>query len=105
MNLNCLPLYGIALLTHSSLLSDSNDIVELRKAEKCLKFIMDPLIDCLESTPNIECIKSLLKKVKLSKNCLEPNNESLNVVSELINLDFNQKEKNLQMTRIEFFNF
>lgn len=82
MNLNYLPLYGIALLTHSSVLNDINDILELRRIEKCLKFIIDPLIDNLESTNNIECIKKLLKMVKHSKNCLDTQNESLNVVSE-----------------------
>lgn len=81
MNLNFLSIYGIAFLTHSSILSDPNNIVELRKVEKCLKFIMDPVIDCLESTSNIDCIKNLIKKIKMSKNALEPNNETLNVVS------------------------
>lgn len=81
MNLINLPLYGIALLTHSSILNDPNDVVELRKIEKCLKFIIDPLSDNLESTSNIDCIKELIRRVKLSKNSVDPSNESLNVVS------------------------
>ena len=88
MDLNFLPIYGIALLTNSSILNDTNDIFELRKIEKCLKFIIDPLIDNLESTPNIECIKSLIRKVKLSKNGLDASNESLNVVSLALGLKF-----------------
>lgn len=90
MNLINLPLYGIALLTHSSILNDSNDVVELRKIEKCLKFIIDPLSDNLESTSNIDCIKELIRRVKLSKNGIDPSNESLNVVS---NIKINQKFK------------
>jgi hypothetical protein len=65
------------------MLNDPNDTVELRKVEKCLKFIMDPIIDSLESTNNIDCIKNLLKKIKMSKNSLEPNNENVNVVSKI----------------------
>jgi hypothetical protein len=83
IDLNCIPLYGIALLTHSSLLNDINDLIELRKVEKCLKFLIDPLIDTLESTNNINLIKQLIKKVKLSKNKLDPDNESINIVSEI----------------------
>lgn len=81
MDLNYLPLHAIALLTHSSILNDPNDLVELRKIEKCLKFIIDPLIDSLESTNNISCIKYLIGKIKSSKSKIEPENEMINVVS------------------------
>ncbi|KAG5673625.1 hypothetical protein PVAND_003654 [Polypedilum vanderplanki] len=79
MELNYLPIYAIALLTHSSILNESDDLLELRKIEKCLKFIIDPLIDSLESTNNINCIKQLIHKIKLSKNKLNPENENINV--------------------------
>lgn len=81
MDLNYLPIYAIILLTHSSVLNESDDLLELRRVEKCLKFIIDPLIDSLESTNNINCIKQLIRKVKLSKNKLDPENESTNEVS------------------------
>lgn len=81
MDLNYLPLHAISLLTHSSLLNDPNDLLELRKIEKCLKFIIDPLIDSLESTNNISCIKYLIGRVKLNKNKMEPDSECLNIVS------------------------
>lgn len=103
MNLNYLAIYGIALLTHSSLISDSKDIIELRKVEKCLKFLMDPIIDSLESTNNIDCIKNLIKRVKLSKNALEPNNENINVVSKNLNLGF--KPLVLKIFYVKFFLF
>lgn len=83
MDLNYLPIYGIALLTHSSILNESTDMLELRKIEKCLKFLIDPLIDSVESTNNISCIKQLIRKVKLSKNKIEPENETINEVSEV----------------------
>lgn len=82
MDLNYLPLYGIVLLTHSSLLhEDPNDLIELRKVEKCLKFLIDPLIDTLESTNHISYIKQLIRKVKFCKNKFDPENEHTNVVS------------------------
>jgi hypothetical protein len=84
MDLNYLPIYAIALLTHSSLLNEPDDLLELRRVEKCLKFIIDPLIDSLESTNNIRCIKQLIRKVKLSKNKLDPENESTNEVSDAL---------------------
>ncbi|KAL7021688.1 hypothetical protein ACKWTF_011984 [Chironomus riparius] len=84
INLIYLPLQAIALLTHSSILNDPNDLIELRKIEKCLKFIIDPLIDSLESTNNISCIKYLIGKIKLSKSKIEPENEMINVVSILM---------------------
>jgi len=84
MDLNYLPLHAIALLTHSSILNDPNDLIELRKIEKCLKFIIDPLIDSLESTNNISCIKYLIGKIKLSKSKIESENEMTNIVSILL---------------------
>lgn len=84
LDLNYMPLHAISLLTHSSILADTNDLLELRKIEKCLKFIIDPLIDSLESTNNINCIKHLIGKVKVSKNKMEPENDMINIVSTII---------------------
>ena len=83
MDLNYLPLHAMSFLTHSSILNDPNDLIELRKVEKCLKFIIDPLIDNLETSNNISCIKYLIARVKLSKDKMEPHNELTNIVSNL----------------------
>lgn len=80
---NILPDYilpfAITVLAHSTLLPDCKDIEQLKAVEKCLNFIMEPLISNKE-TFCFSLYKNMIEKMKHSKSAFKPHDDHTNEV-------------------------
>lgn len=80
---NILPDYilpfGITVLAHSEYLDDTTSMEQLAEAEKCLKFILDPMIRN-KDTFCFSLYKNMIQKMKNSKSAFQPMNDQVNEV-------------------------
>lgn len=80
---NILPDYilpfGITVLAHSDYLDDTTSMEQLAEAEKCLKFILDPMIRN-KDTFCFSLYKNMIQKMKNSKSAFQPMNDQVNEV-------------------------
>lgn len=80
---NILPDYilpfGITVLAHSEYLDDPTSMEQLAEAEKCLKFILDPMIRN-KDTFCFSLYKNMIQKMKNSKSAFQPMNDQVNEV-------------------------
>lgn len=81
---NILPDYilpfAVTVLSHSNLLEDRTSIEELKVAEKCLNFILEPLINN-KDTFCFSLYTSMIEKMKHAKSAYQPHNDDVNEVS------------------------
>jgi hypothetical protein len=81
---NILPDYilpfAIIVLTHSSILQDRTNVEELKTAEKCLNFILEPLISN-KDTFCFSLYTNMIQKMKNSKSANQPLDNEINEVS------------------------
>lgn len=80
---NILPDYilpfGIIVLAHSEFLEDPSNYNQLKTVEKCLTFILDPLIKN-KDTFCFSLYKNMIQKMKSSKSAFQPTNDHVNEV-------------------------
>jgi sister chromatid cohesion protein PDS5 len=80
---NILPDYilpfAITVLSHSSLLVDRSSVGELQVIEKCLNFVLEPLINN-KDTFCFSLYKNMIEKMKHAKSAYQPLNEEVNEV-------------------------
>lgn len=81
---NILPDYilpfAITVLSHSNIiLEDRTNIEELKNVEKCLNFILDPLINN-KDTFCFSLYKNMIEKMKQAKSAYQPTNSVVNEV-------------------------
>lgn len=80
---NILPDYilpfAITVLSHSSILEDCTNIEELKTVEKCLNFILEPLINN-KDTFCFSLYTNMIEKMKHAKSAFQPHNENINEV-------------------------
>lgn len=86
---NILPDYilpfAITVLAHSTLLPDCKDIEQLKIVEKCLNFILEPLISN-KDTFCFSLYTNMIEKMKHSKSAFKPHDDQINeVIKSLIN--------------------
>ncbi|CRK92889.1 CLUMA_CG006304, isoform A [Clunio marinus] len=78
---NILPDYilpfAVTVLSHSNLLEDRTNIDELKIAEKCLSFILEPLINN-KDTFCFSLYKNMIEKMKNAKSAYQPHNDTIN---------------------------
>lgn len=81
---NILPDYilpfAITVLSHSNLLEERSNIEELQVVEKCLNFILEPLINNKE-TFCFSLYTNMIEKMKQAKSASQPLNDDVNEVS------------------------
>lgn len=81
---NILPDYilpfAISVLAHSSLFDNPTDVAQLKLIEKCLWFILEPLINNKE-TFCFSLYKNLIDRMKHSKSAHQPEDQEVNQVS------------------------
>lgn len=81
---NILPDYilpfAITVLSHSNLLEDRTNIQELMVVEKCLNFVLEPLINN-KDTFCFSLYKNMVEKMKHAKSAFQPLNDEVNEVS------------------------
>lgn len=81
---NILPDYilpfAITVLSHSNLLEDRTNIQELVVVEKCLNFVLEPLINN-KDTFCFSLYKNMIEKMKNAKSAFQPLNDEVNEVS------------------------
>lgn len=81
---NILPDYilpfAITVLSHSNLLEERSNIVELQVVEKCLNFILEPLINN-KDTFCFSLYTNMIEKMKHAKSAYQPHNDEINEVS------------------------
>lgn len=82
---NILPDYilpfAITVLSHSNhLLENRTNIEELKTAEKCLNFILEPLINN-KDTFCFSLYTNMIEKMKHAKSAYQPHNDDVNEVS------------------------
>jgi len=81
---NILPDYilpfAITVLAHSNLITDRSNVVELQLVEKCLNFVLDPLINN-KDTFCFSLYTNMIEKMKHSKSAYQPHNDAVNEVS------------------------
>lgn len=80
---NILPDYilpfAVTVLAHSTLLEDNRNIEQLKNVEKCMNFILDPLVGNKE-TFCFSLYTNMIQKMKLSKSAFQPHNDQINEV-------------------------
>lgn len=83
---NILPDYilpfAIAVLAHSDIFNDLTDINQLKEVEKCLFFILEPLV-CNSDTFCFSLYKTLLERMKHSKSAHKLTDDAINKVISL----------------------
>lgn len=81
---NILPDYilpfAIAVLAHSDAFDDLTDVNQLKQVEKCLFFILEPLVSNAD-TFCFSLYKTLIERMKHSKSAHKPTNDAVNKVS------------------------
>lgn len=81
---NILPDYilpfGIIVLAYSEYLDDTTSMDQLHEMEKCLNFILDPMIRN-KDTFCFSLYKNMIQKMKNSKSAFQPMNDQVNEVS------------------------
>jgi sister chromatid cohesion protein PDS5 len=81
---NILPDYilpfAITVLSHSNILEDCTNISELQVVEKCLNFILEPLISN-KDTFCFSLYTNMIEKMKHAKSAYQPHNDDVNEVS------------------------
>lgn len=81
---NILPDYilpfAVSVLAHSSFFEDPKNLDQLKRVEKCIWFILEPLINNKEMFC-FSLYTNLLEKMKASKSAFQPNDENVNTVS------------------------
>jgi sister-chromatid-cohesion protein PDS5 len=81
---NILPDYilpfAVAVLTHSSFYTDPLNIDQLKRVEKCLTFILEPLINNKE-TFCFSLYRNLIDRMKHSKSAYQSTDDLVNKVS------------------------
>lgn len=81
---NILPDYilpfAITVLSHNNLLEDRTNIQELMVVEKCLNFVLEPLINN-KDTFCFSLYKNMIEKMKNAKSAFQPLNDEVNEVS------------------------
>lgn len=81
---NILPDYivpfAIAILAHSNLFQDRTNIEQLKLVEKCLNFILEPLINSKE-TFCFSLYTNMIQRMKHSKSAYKSDNQEINEVS------------------------
>lgn len=80
---NILPDYilpfAITVLSHSNLLEERSNIEELQVVEKCLNFILEPLINN-KDTFCFSLYTNMIEKMKHAKSAYQPHNDEVNEV-------------------------
>lgn len=80
---NILPDYilpfAVTVLAHSSILQDRNSVEQLQTVEKCLNFILEPLIHNKE-TFCFSLYTNMIEKMKQSKSAYQPLDDQVNEV-------------------------
>lgn len=82
--------FAVPVLTHDPTFSAPDDTIQLKQIEKCLWFILEPLIVNKE----FFCFgfyKNLVQRMKNHKDALRTEDELTNHVSESIELDVSYK--------------
>lgn len=77
--------FAIAVLAHSTLLEECTNIEQLKTVEKCLNFILEPLVGNKE-TFCFSLYTNMIQKMKHSKSAYQPHNEQTNEVCFLLNI-------------------
>lgn len=82
---NILPDYilpfAVTVLSHSNtILEDRTNIEDLKNVEKCLNFILEPLINN-KDTFCFSLYKNMIEKMKQAKSAYQPTNTVVNEVS------------------------
>jgi sister-chromatid-cohesion protein PDS5 len=81
---NILPDYilpfAVTVLAHSSFFQDRNSVEQLQLVEKCLSFVLEPLITNKE-TFCFTLYSNMIEKMKHSKSAYQPFNDQINEVS------------------------
>jgi sister chromatid cohesion protein PDS5 len=82
---NILPDYilpfAVTVLSHSSLLESRSNIEDLQMAEKCLNFVLEPLI-VNRDTFCFSLYKNMIEKMKNAKSAFQPLSDDVNEVSD-----------------------
>lgn len=85
---NILPDYilpfAVSVLAHSTLLEESSNKEQLKTVEKCLSFILEPLVSNKE-TFCFSLYTNMIKKMKHSKSAYQPHNDQINEVNSTFN--------------------
>ena len=81
---NILPDYilpfAITVLSHSNLLQERTNLEELQMVEKCLNFILEPLINN-KDTFCFSLYKNMVEKMKHAKSAYQPHDDDVNEVN------------------------
>lgn len=81
---NILPDYilpfAITVLAHSTLLQNHKNIEQLKIVEKCLSFVLEPLINNKE-TFCFSLYTNMIEKMKHSKSAYKPHDNQINEVN------------------------
>jgi sister-chromatid-cohesion protein PDS5 len=70
----------VTVLSHSNLIDDCSNIEDLKVVEKCLNFILEPLINN-KDTFCFSLYKNMVEKMKHAKSAYQPTSDDVNEVS------------------------